>query len=161
MFITEWAAKWGVSPEALADLRSQLLGDQFEPKVMSGRSESAVQSTVRLNARKRGVILWRNNVGVAQDQAGNPIRFGLCNESQKVNKNTKSSDLIGITPIEIHPRHVGTTFGVFTAVECKHGSWNPRKKLDSHELAQLKYLEIVRANGGIGFFANSGVMYES
>lgn len=61
-------------------------------------SESAIQNKVRLAAAYAGLECWRNNVGVSMviDEYGNkrPVRYGLANDSAKVNKEIKSSDLI-------------------------------------------------------------------
>ncbi len=118
------------------------------------KTESAVEDEIRLLAPKLGGILWRNNNGAFQDATGRWIRYGLANESQKVNRKVKSSDLIGLMPVTIRPEHVGRTFGVFVACEVKREGWHLQPS-NTHEAAQLRYLEIVHANGGLAFFAQS------
>ena len=71
--------------------------------------ETDVQASIRLEAAGKGIVLWRNNVGVLMDQRGRPVRYGLANDSERVNSVTKSSDLIGIKPLAIQDYHVGTT----------------------------------------------------
>lgn len=120
---------------------------------MSGMSEASIQQRLRLWASKRGVRLWRNNVGVLKDERGVPVRYGLANESKAMNQNIKSSDLIGITPVTVTPDMVGKTLGVFTAYECKAEDWSYRA--NKREIAQLKWLELVQSLGGIAQFINS------
>lgn len=114
-------------------------------------SEALVSVHVRLEAAERGGVLWRNNVGAAMDTRGNFIRYGLCNDSKGVNKNLKSSDLIGIKPLLIKPHHVGATIGQFTARETKRAGWAFTNS--EREKAQLRFLELVLSMGGDACFA--------
>jgi len=114
-------------------------------------SEAAVEDRVRLLAPQFGGILWRNNSGAYKDETGRLIRYGLANESAKVNKRVKSADLIGLIPLVIRPEHVGKTLGLFTAIECKREGWKLKPR-DDRAQAQLKYLEIVYDRGGFGAF---------
>ena len=54
------------------------------------------EKRIRLEAAKQGILLWRNNVGAVKTSDGRMIRFGLANDSHKMNQHIKSSDLIGI-----------------------------------------------------------------
>jgi hypothetical protein len=83
------------------------------------------------------------------------IRFGLGAVSKKHDAHTKSSDLIGILPLTITQSMVGSTVGIFIAIEVKSPSWDPAKKLDSHEIAQKHFIDWVRSLGGIAGFCNS------
>ncbi len=116
------------------------------------KSEDAVTAEIKLKASQEGVRLWRNNVGVAQDDTGRVVRYGLLNDSQRLNQSMKSSDLIGITPTVVTQGMVGKTVGIFTAVECKREGWNytgtPR------EIAQKAFVDLVLSLGGIGRFDN-------
>lgn len=114
-------------------------------------SEQDVQAALRLAASKRGDVLWRNNSGVLRDERGVPVRFGLCNDSKAVNDIVKSSDLIGIKRVLVTPDMVGTVVGVFWAVECKREGW--RYTGTPREIAQLRFIEIVREAGGDAAFA--------
>jgi len=117
-------------------------------------SEMQQQQVFRLEAPIRGDILWRNNVGACLDATGRMIRYGLGNDSAKLNKVWKSSDLIGMRRVLIGPEHVGHTLGVFTAIEVKRPGWTGRT-LTEHEQAQYAFHNSVREYGGIAGFASS------
>lgn len=152
--LTEWAVKWGVPYGALEDLRRQFGMVDTDPQPGSqGGSESAVQNRVRLEASRKGCRLWRNNVGVMVDLRGNFVRYGLCNDSKKMNTTLKSSDLIGIRPVKITQKHVGTSIGQFMAREVKAEGWEYTGT--SRERAQLRFIELVTSFGGDAAFASS------
>ena len=115
-------------------------------------SEAAVQKRVRLYSSRRGIRLFRTNNGACQDDKGRLIRYGLANDSAKVNKKIKSSDLIGITPVLVTPDMVGATHGIFTSVECKHGGWAYTGT--DRERAQQRWLELIISLGGYGCFTS-------
>lgn len=116
-------------------------------------SETAVKSQAEVIAASLGALMMRNNSGVAVDDTGRHIRYGLMNESKRVNSQFKSSDLIGITPVLIGPQHVGRTVGVFTAIETKAAGWKLRPS-DDHAQAQLRFINLVRRNGGLAGFVS-------
>jgi len=120
------------------------------------KSEAAVTSQIDIMAASLGAMLMRNNCGAFQDQTGRWIRYGLMNESVKVNKEFKSSDKIGITPVLIEPRHLGQTLGVFTAIEAKEQGWKLRPS-DEHAKAQLRFINLIKAHGGFAGFASDPV----
>jgi hypothetical protein len=147
-----WALAYGVTPQALAALKSILTppmpkGDGRNPKALEGQ----VQKEIRLAANETDGLLLRNNSGVAietrKDGTRRAIRYGLGNTEKKLNETFKSSDLIGITPIMVRPDMLGRTIGVFTAIETKRRNWkyagNPRER------AQLHFIKVIRARGGI------------
>jgi len=138
--ITEWAARWGVSSEALADLRASVLDAPTPPPSTVTGPESLVMAEVRLEASRQGYRLWRNNVGAGKLENGSFLRWGLCNESAQMNHMMKSSDLIGISPD-----------GQFVARECKARGWvytgTPR------EVAQRAFIDFINARGGDAAFA--------
>lgn len=115
-------------------------------------NETALQQHIRLHASNAGVEIWRNNSGVLRDETGRPVRYGLANDSPQLNKQIKSSDLIGVTPVVITQQHVGQLIGVFTAIECKHEGWTMRPS-DDRALAQMRFHVIVCAAGGYAGFA--------
>lgn len=141
-----WAEKWGIPKEALEELQGAMNALPRSKSPGAEISESVVQSRVRLAAARQGWPLWRNNVGVLKDEKGRPVRYGLANESAKVNRDLKSHDLIGIRPVEITSDMVGGHIGQFVSLEVKKPGWNytgtPREK------AQLKWAQVVWANGG-------------
>ncbi len=149
--------KHAISPQAMAELDWMLKSPTGTLENDGIGSEAGVSQRCRLKAPHNSGILWRNNVGELPDRAGTPVRFGLANDSKKVNKVTKSSDLIGVTSVE----WCGRTFGVFTAVETKAPKWifgRSASALD-REQAQLNYINIVRSFGGIAGFATSAEDY--
>lgn len=152
MNLNQWAIKWGVSFEAVEDLRREFGTVDTEPETMvADKPESFVQSSVRLEASKKGLRLFRNNSGAVHTEDGRFIRFGLCNDSERVNKVIKSADLIGIRPVVITRFHVGHVFGQFVARECKPAQW--RYGATEREVAQLKFLELIMSLGGDAAFA--------
>ena len=150
MNLTAWAIRWGVSAAALHDLQAQL-HMQDTPPADEGRSETNVQARVRIEATRKGLRLFRNNVGAIKDERGIPVRYGLANDSSAVNKQFKSGDLIGIRPVLITPQHVGYTIGQFVSRECKREGW--RYTADEHEQAQQRWALLIASYGGDAAFA--------
>lgn len=104
-------------------------------------SEAWVQSAVRLRAAQLGCTLMRNNSGALRDDTGRLIRYGLGNDSAALNAVMKSADLIG-----------WAADGRFMAVECKPPGWRLTPG-DKRGQAQARFLDAVKAGGGIGIFA--------
>lgn len=119
---------------------------------MEYKTEATLQQSVRIEASESGGRLWRNNTGAATDDNGRLIRFGLCNESAKVNAKIKSSDLIGLRPIVITEDMVGKTFGQFVAIETKKPGW--RYTGTKRERAQKKFIDLVISLGGWAKFTD-------
>lgn len=147
-----WAIRHGVSMQALNELQGVfgMHGGHLLPPTVKGTSESAVQSAVRLEAARKGVRLFRNNVGALLDSRGVPVRYGLANESKQINDKVKSADLIGWRPVLITAAHVGTVIAQFTSRECKHPGWHYTG--DAHEQAQLAWAQLVASGGGDAAF---------
>lgn len=116
-------------------------------------SESAVQQRILLESARLGVTLWRNNVGACRTDDGRMIRYGLANESEKMNRSFKSSDLIGMTPMLILPEHVGMMVGVFTAIETKREDWRYSVN-DERTQAQQRFIDYVTQSGGFAAFCS-------
>lgn len=150
MTIYEWAQKHGYTAQALRELE-MILNPAFpQGSVSANLSETDTQSRARLAIAEIGGSLMRNNSGAARDQNGRMVRYGLANDSKRINEEFKSHDLIGITPVQVQQHHIGRVFGVFTAYECKHPKWTkPESKRDK---AQENFAKFVRAKGGISGF---------
>jgi hypothetical protein len=104
------------------------------------QTETDVQNLCRLEAQRLGAVLWRNNVGAMKDERGVPVRFGLANDSKRINEVLKSSDLIGIY------------LGRFVSIECKEPGW-VYSAMRSHDAAQHAWLQLVRLHGGLAGYA--------
>jgi hypothetical protein len=105
------------------------------------QTETDVMNLCRMAAQNAGFVLWRNNVGALKDVRGVPVRFGLANDSAKINKVLKSSDLIGLGG-----------GGRLLAVECKEPGWHWHDTPE--ERAQLAFIHEVRRRGGLAGFAS-------
>jgi len=149
-----WAIRHHVSLEAIAELRA-VWGDRDPgPSVPSDvTSEAGVQSRCILEAPRRGLKLFRNNVGALKAEDGRMVRFGLANDSKRRNEVLKSGDLIGIDPVLIGPQHIGRTIGQFVSIECKAPGW--RYTGTPRETAQLTWIQLVIAAGGRAKFVTS------
>lgn len=154
MVLDAWARKWQINPAAMEDLRKLLRLDPKADEIghKSITLESHVQAEIRAEASEKGMRLWRNNVGAGQLKEGTFIRWGLANESRKVNKVIKSADLIGIRPVLITQQHVGYTIGQFVSREVKRPDW----KYIAHDkdiTAQLAWANLILSLGGDACFA--------
>ncbi len=109
-------------------------------------SENIMLQTMKIIASEKGGRLWRNNSGAYLNEQGRFVRYGLGNESKKINDIFKSSDLIGIKPVVITESDVGKTLGIFWAREIKAPGWKftgtPR------ETAQKNFIDLVNRLGG-------------
>jgi hypothetical protein len=152
--LIQWAIRNRVSEQALAELRGIFGLDRSTemPRYIRVESEAAVQSQVRLEGARKGLKLWRNNVGALLDSRGVPVRYGLANDSALLNKAVKSGDLIGWRPVLITPAHIGSRIAQFVSRECKRPGWTYSG--DDHERAQLRWAETVMADGGDACFAS-------
>ena len=169
MTYADWAKRW---PQAADELRGVLMSAASTPlesaikRTRMVDSEDWAQDNAKLLAAQAGGILWRNNVGALPakqthicprcqfrfEVAQGVLRWGLCNESAKVNKSLKSSDLIGIRPIRITSGMVGSVIGQFAAIEVKKPSWAPGER-PADEEAQASFLALVGSLGGYATFS--------
>ena len=154
MNLNQWAIKHSVSFEALQELRVMMGTYSTDAELSAGsKGEQSIQNNIRLEASKKGLRLWRNNVGATYDADGRFIRYGLANDSERINKVVKSSDLIGIRPISITREMIGGVIGQFVAREVKKSNWEYTGT--KREQAQLNFLQIVLSMGGDAAFANN------
>lgn len=149
-----WAEIYGVSDVAFRALRALLSPALGSAVGIGAGSEAQVQKGIRIDAVRADSLLWRNNNGAAIDASGRHIRYGLGNDSKRLNGVFKSSDLIGVTPLQVG----GATIGVFTAIEVKRPGW--RGVSTDRERAQNNYINAVRIRGGIAGFATSVLDYQ-
>lgn len=117
-------------------------------------TETDVQNAVRIATSQLGWRLFRNNVGVLPNpDTGRPVRFGLANDSKAMNKQYASGDICGILPCVIAPAMVGRTVGIFASIECKSSEWVFTGS--ERDLAQLRWLELIRSLGGYADIVNT------
>ncbi len=156
--VGEWARRHGIGVQPLTELLQLLAMPAPPPRDPTPRSEAAAQAEIRLAAPMWGGVLWRNNVGQWDDD-GVPVRYGLANDSAKLNRSVKSSDLVGFLPMLIGQEQVGQLVAVLTAIECKRGDWvwSGSKR----ERAQQRFLNIVKTGGGIAGFARNRGEFEA
>ena len=115
--------------------------------------EAAVAQRVALEEARLNCFGMRNNVGACQDQTGRLIRYGLCNESAKQNREIKSSDRILIVPTWCYRDGIGWGWlGAFGAIETKASDWKFDQS-DERAVAQSRFHDIVRGYGGYAGFA--------
>lgn len=140
--------------------------------------EAAVQNAIRIRAGELGIHLFRNNVGACVDERDQLIRYGLANDSAQMNKRIKSGDLIGWLPImltghrmhnmAVNERAGFRSFGLFLSIECKRTDWMggyPTQpdpvRFTAREIAQQKWIDLVREGGGIAGFCRSVEEFEA
>lgn len=150
--LADWVRRWNIPYAAVAELAAlhnlQPAGEAFAGE---HRQEAFVQSQVRLDAARTGLgHLFRNNVGAGKVNGEGFMRWGLANDSEKVNKVVKSGDLIGWYRLQIEPHHVGTTVAQFWSLECKRPGWTWTGT--EREVAQQNWATLVTANGGRASF---------
>ena len=143
----EWAKRHNIPTEAMAELCATLTATcATDAAPTKGGDEAGVQAAVRLEASRKGWLLFRNNVGAGKLDNGSFIRWGLANDSAALNAKCKSADLVGLRPLLVTADMVGRTVGQFASVECKRPGWKYRG--GDREAAQLRWLEAIQANGG-------------
>ena len=146
----DWARKWGLSVECLRDLQITL--GTYTPLLAPdahgvGKSEAWAQSALRIEASKKGIKLFRNNVGALADKTGRFVRYGLANDSAAQNATLKSGDLIGVRPVNLY----GRVFGQFCSREMKAPGWQYTGT--DREVAQLNWINLINSCGGDAAFA--------
>lgn len=159
MSFEDWARR---HPQAAADLIQTLNGMPWPmPEEAAGKSEAWAQQNQRFLIARGGGMSWRNNVGATPAKCPEcnaphqPIRFGLANDSAKLNEKIKSSDLIFAVPRKIRPQDVGTTIAQFGGMECKPPGWKYTGK--GREPAQAAWLALINKLGGFACFTTGSV----
>lgn len=158
MTYQEWKGRYPLAAHALGLVFADC-GPTSEEA--DGKSEAWAQQQVRLKSAHAGALSWRNNVGATPAKCPDckapqrPVRYGLANDSSKLNGKIKSSDLILAIPRLITQDMVGTTIAQFGSVETKRPGW-VFTGLD-REVAQLAWLELVAKNGGFATFSTGDI----
>lgn len=156
MTLEQWALKWGVPLAALQELRADMGYDEAPEAATLGAAEAAVSARVRLACSRAGWRVFRNNVGAGTVvESGSFLRWGLANDSEKLNASIKSSDLIGVRPMTIKREHVGSILGQFVSLEVKAEGW--RFTGTPRETAQDKWLKLIRSLGGHARFTTGAI----
>lgn len=120
------------------------------------KSEASVQQRVRLKIAKAGAYSWRNNIGATPSRCPHcdarlrPVRYGLANDTPKLNAQYKSSDIIAAIPRIITLDMVGKTIAQFGSFECKHEDWV--YTATESELAQKRWIDLINYIGGYAQF---------
>lgn len=154
MTYQEWAA---IHPQAAWDLGQVIGTDAPSPPDADGKSEAWAQQRVRLNAAHAGAAAWRNNVGATPAKCPDcgepqrPVRYGLANDSTKLNKRVKSHDLILAIPRIITPAMVGSKIAQFGSVETKRPGWVYTGT--EREVAQAAWGALIVRLGGFATFS--------
>lgn len=146
MNLHEWANRWGVSVQAFQELMNLMAVEGAENAKNEGQDtlEQQVQQEIRLHCSQLGGVAWRNNSGALQTQDGRWVRFGVGNESKKLNAKYKSPDLFCLTPM---------TGGKLVLPEVKRPGWTG--PTTEHEFAQAAFLTHAISYGAIGGFVTS------
>lgn len=153
----QWAFR---HPQAAAELQQVLCSVAGPPTPGSnadGKSEAWSQQQIRLKAAHFGAGAWRNNVGATPAKCPDcgvqrqPIRYGLSNDSPRLNKQIKSSDVILAIPRLITEDMLGSTIAQFGSIEAKRPGW--RYTGTPEEVAQAAWLALVVRLGGYATFS--------
>lgn len=154
-----WAAR---HPHAAAELYVVLGAmSQHTPEGGEGKSEAWSQQRARFRIAEQGGMAWRNNVGATPSKCPHcneeldVVRYGLMNDSTKLNRKIKSGDLVLAIPRLITPAHVGTVIAQFGMVETKRPGWVYSGS--DREVAQAAALTLINSLGGFATFSTGEV----
>jgi len=148
-------------PQAAADLVRVLHGVAQPVTSPVGETEAWAQQQARFSAARQGALAWRNNVGATPTKCPScgikqqPIRYGLANDSMKLNAEIKSGDLILAIPRAITPAMVGTTIAQFGSIESKRPGWRYTGR--GQESGQAAWAALIQSVGGYAAFATGAV----
>lgn len=152
MTLDQWAVLWGVPPAAMEQLRTLTLPITDAPRkaVSDAKSEAAVSERILLaSAERDDLLMFRNNVGAwKHPETGRVVRYGLGNESKRVNETIKSADFIGIWRKRVTLADVGKDHGLLVSTEAKRED-EPLNPNDPRTAAQLRWAQAINSFGGI------------
>jgi len=152
----EWQAQHPAAARDLARVFGAIPWPEINP-AHDDKSEAWAQQKDRFAIREARAFSWRNNVGATParcDDCGakqQPVRYGLANDSARLNKQIKSSDLILAIPRLIEQKHVGTVIAQFGSVESKKPGWVYTGK--GREPGQAAWLALINRIGGFATFS--------
>lgn len=149
--LREWAAEFNIPLAYIINLEQRFGVGVNHDVVTDGKSEAHAQSLVMLEAAEKDVLMMRNNNGAFEDKTGRWVRFGLMNDSEKLNKVIKSSDLVGARKRLITQADVGRVIGQMVLREMKKPGWFYSGT--EEEAAQLKFLLLMDSYGCDAEFA--------
>lgn len=167
MAYIDWAEKW---PQAAAELREMQGALPWATNTDNeGKSENWGQQQVRMKVFSAGSKAWRNNVGATPAKINTscpkcafkfqflqqPIRYGLANDSKKLNNEIKSADLILAIPRLITLQMVGSTIAQFGSVEVKKPGWKYTGK--GPEPGQANWAAMIQSIGGFAVFSTGEI----
>ena len=159
MNYAQWQAK---HPRAAAELFGMIRDMPWPaPGDVSEKSEAWAQQQIRFKVAQLGGMAWRNNVGATPAKCPDcgekqrPVRYGLANDSPRLNERIKSSDLIAAIPRRITPDMVGTTIAQFGTIEAKHPGW--KYAGTEREQAQAAWLALISKLGGFATFSTGDI----
>lgn len=156
----QWAAR---HPAAAADLLDLLNAAPWpHPEGAPPNAlEAWAQQQVRMSVARQGAVAFRNNVGATPAKCPDcgakrqPVRYGLANDSQALNQEIKSHDLILAIPRVIRPEDVGRTVAQFGSVEVKRPGWKYTGR--GQEAAQAAWGALINRLGGFAAFSTGDV----
>lgn len=155
----EWAAKY---PQAATELQLMLGALPWATNTENtGKSEQWSQQQQRFKISHAGAYSYRNNVGATPAKCKacgakqQPVRYGLANDSAKLNAKIKSSDLILAIPRVITPEMTGSTIAQFGSIEMKRPGWKYTGR--AGEPQQQAWLTLIASIGGFARFSTGEV----
>ena len=102
-------------------------------------TEKELQSHLQRHLNRRGMRLFRNNVGMMQVSQERIIKYGVGGAG--------AADLIGLRPIVVTEDDVGQTIGQFVALEVKGEGGR-------ESLLQRNFISIIEELGGYARLVN-------
>lgn len=156
--LSDWAALWGIPDAAIRDLGARLqqcrpVSDDAESRPLFSEEGVTIEYQ-RQAAARSDLMVFRNNVGALKNDKGHMVRYGLANESKRVNTHLKSADFIGIYRRIITAADVGHVIGQFVSSEMKPEGW--RFTGAGRESAQMNWALLIQKYGGIATFYAGG-----
>jgi len=155
----DWAAKHS---EAAKDLEGLLCSAPWpKDSQHDKKTEAWAQQQIRMKVAKAGAMAWRNNVGATPVKCPDcgakrqPIRYGLANDSHKLNSLIKSSDLILAIPRTIKQEDVGKTMAQFGTIDAKRPGWKFTGK--GEEAGQAAWMALILKLGGFAAFSTGEI----